>query len=134
MKSKYFVVFLFSLILATLFFYNNLSKPGLILGENDKASESFDDICKCENNFETPINIDWNGKVISIFNGGEDLGFELSDRGGEYDKAYILTGGKYKVGNGDLINIKGRITGITCAYAKTVFNGCVPEVEAIEIK
>jgi hypothetical protein len=89
--------------------------------------------CSCEKTFKTAYPVIWSGKVIASFAGGEDIGVEKYDRDSKYKKFYVDAQGKYNEALGSDIRVTGRLIGITCAYANTIFKECVGEVVADQI-
>ncbi|MFA4942822.1 MAG: hypothetical protein WC564_04260 [Patescibacteria group bacterium] len=73
-------------------------------------------------------------QVIATFVSGLDLGVRNLDLAGEYSQFYVDAGGKYQGDINGHIRIKGRLLGMTCAYANSVFGECVPEIEASVIE
>ena len=89
--------------------------------------------CSCEKTFKQAYPVVWSGKVIAIFAGGEDIGVERFSKEFKYNKFYVDAQGKYNESLGSEIRVAGRLIGITCAYANSVFKECVGEVVADEI-
>ena len=95
------------------------------------ASE-LDAFAPTETVFPEPQQIDWTGQVFGIFAGGEGLAVRLDGTGREF-QAYMKPGVLSSVPYGP-VRIKGNWTGISCAYANTVFSGkCTPMVEVDDI-
>jgi hypothetical protein len=89
--------------------------------------------CSCEKTFKQSYPVIWSGKVIASFAGGEDIGVERFSKDFKYNKFYVDAQGKYNEALGSDIRVTGRLIGITCAYANTVFKECVGEVVADQI-
>lgn len=89
--------------------------------------------CDCEKIFNQEYPVTWNGKVIASFAGGEDIGVERYTKYTKYNKFYVDGAGMFKGEPGTDVQVKGRLVGITCAYANTVFGECVGEVVADKI-
>lgn len=87
--------------------------------------------CDCEKDFSEEKNITVEGQVIASFVSGTDLGIRNLDKTSEYQQFYVDASGRYQ-GRGR-IRIEGRLIGVTCAYANSVFGECVPEIEAEKI-
>jgi len=106
--------------------------------ENASTSDSNQTIkeidCSCEKTFDKPYPVEWSGQIIATFVSGLDLGIKNSDQSGEYKQFYVDGNGMYKGDSNDLVRVKGRLIGITCAYANTIFHECVGEVEADSIE
>ncbi|MEI6378188.1 MAG: hypothetical protein WCO55_00875 [Candidatus Falkowbacteria bacterium] len=85
--------------------------------------------CSCERTFRQAYPIVWRGQVIASFVGGDDYGLKLWHKVGSYQAFYLLGQGKLKLQLGQQVVIKGRLMGMTCAYANTIFKSCVPEVQ-----
>ncbi len=85
--------------------------------------------------FAKPVDIVWQGEVISTMAGGSCLGLK-----GEFDKYSFATvclpegdsGELWKFGG--MVTITGKWLGITCAYKNTIFGECVPEVNIEKIE
>jgi hypothetical protein len=71
--------------------------------------------------------------VIATFAGGEDIGIERYSKEFKYDKFYVDAQGKYNESLGEDVRVYGRLIGITCAHANSVFKECVGEVVADKI-
>lgn len=89
--------------------------------------------CDCEKRFNKSYPIVWSGQVIATFISGEDIGVEKYDKEAKYNKFYVAAQGKYSGYPGRDVRVTGRLVGITCAYANTVFGECVAEVVADKI-
>ena len=89
--------------------------------------------CSCEKTFKQAYPVIWSGKVIASFVGGEDIGVEKYDNDSKYKKFYVDAQGKYNESIGSDVRVTGRLVGITCAYANSVFKECVGEVVADQI-
>lgn len=89
--------------------------------------------CDCEKTFNKEYPIVWSGKVIATFVGGEDIGVERYSQEFKYNKFYVIADGKYNDSLGSDIRVRGRLVGITCAHANSVFKQCVGEVIADSI-
>ncbi|MFZ2310301.1 MAG: hypothetical protein WAW11_02045 [Patescibacteria group bacterium] len=89
--------------------------------------------CSCEKTFKQSYPVIWSGKVIASFAGGEDIGVERFSKEFKYNKFYVDAQGKYNESLGSEIRVVGRLIGITCAYANSVFKECVGEVVADQI-
>ncbi len=86
--------------------------------------------CDCEKTFSGEEEVLVSGRVIAMFVSGTDLGIKNLDPKAEYQHFYVDAGGKYQGDIDGLVKIKGRLIGVTCAYANSVFHECVPEIEA----
>lgn len=104
---------------------NNISYQEL---NNDELID-----CSCEKTFKQVYPVVWSGKVIASFAGGEDIGVERFSKEFKYNKFYVDAQGKYNESLGPDIKVVGRLIGVTCAYANSVFKECVAEVVADEI-
>jgi hypothetical protein len=95
------------------------------------ASE-LDAVIPTETVFSTPQDIDWTGQVFGIFAGGEGLAVRQDGTDREF-QAYMKPGVLSSVPYGP-VRIKGAWTGISCAYANTVFSGhCTPTVDVTSV-
>lgn len=90
--------------------------------------------CDCEQEFTEALPVVWSGRVLATFSGGEDLAIENNDLQSEYRRFYVVGAGLPKAESGADVRVNGRLTGITCAYANSVFGECVGEVVADEMK
>ena len=88
--------------------------------------------CGCEKKFDQPIAVSFEGGVIASFVSGSDLGVQSMGLVEGHDRFYIVGDGAYDYSDwtGRRVSIKGKLTGITCAYANTVFGVCAAEIEA----
>lgn len=149
------LVIIFSL--ASKFYINELKQKSILLGiQNDKvalinsalAAESDyafatgtseeSDIrsyidCDCEKEFKKEYPIVWSGEVMATFVSGKDFGVERFDKNAKYNKFYVVGQSKYSGEPGANVQVRGRLVGITCVYANTVFGECVGEVVADEV-
>lgn len=100
--------------------------------KDDSMTRSFID-CDCEKRFKKEYPIVWSGMVISTFVSGEDFGVRRFDKNTEYKQFYVKGNHKYSGEPGVNVKVTGRLIGITCAYANTVFGECVGEVEADQV-
>lgn len=89
--------------------------------------------CDCEKTFKKEYPIIWSGKVMATFLSGEDFGVERFNKDTKYNKFYVVGQNKYTGETGANVKVKGRLVGITCAYANTVFGECVGEVVADQV-
>ena len=89
--------------------------------------------CDCAKKFVKDYPIVWSGKIIATFAGGEAMGIERYNKDFKYNKFYVHLPDKYLIGEEKDIKVTGKLTGITCAYANTVFGECVGEVTADKI-
>lgn len=90
--------------------------------------------CDCEKRFKKEYPIVWSGEVIATFVSGEDFGVERFDKNAEYKQFYVDGRNKYTGDSGANVKVTGRLIGITCAYANTVFGECVGEVVADDVE
>ncbi|MFH1661906.1 MAG: hypothetical protein ABIA02_02320 [Candidatus Falkowbacteria bacterium] len=88
--------------------------------------------CGCEKRFKTPYPIVWSGKVFATFVSGEDIGVKRYNQNTKYKQFYVI-GNNNKFDLGNNVRVQGKLIGITCAYANTIFGECVGEVEAEKI-
>lgn len=101
--------------------------------DNSRYNEETDyNDCSCEKTFDKPYPIEWSGTVIAMFMSGGAIGVERFDQSGEYKQFYVDTKGLYD--GSDNIQVKGKLVGITCAYANTIFGECVGDVVADSIE
>lgn len=84
--------------------------------------------CSCEESFEKPIKIEFEGEIISRPAGGEDLAVKNLDKNSKYQKLYVNANGNYHEEE-NKVKIKGEVIGVTCAYYNTIFHECAFEVE-----
>ena len=86
-----------------------------------------------ERKLEQTKPVSWSGQLSSVFVGGLDAALVLDKRFGFYDKVY-LRDANVSMTTGQHVQIDGEWLGWTCAYARTVFGQCVPEVQVRSIK
>ena len=89
--------------------------------------------CDCEKTFKKEYPIVWSGKVMASFMSGEDFGVKRYNKNFKYNKFYVVGQNKFTGELGTNVKVKGRLVGITCAYANTVFGECVGEVVADQV-
>lgn len=119
----------------------NNTQPPLINANNQETNvdyQSDDDFkwndCACEKTFQKEYPIVWSGEVTASFVSGEAVGVRKFDKNAKYKQFYVTLPEEYfnKVhGN---IRVTGRLIGITCAYANTIFGECVADVEADSVE
>jgi len=77
--------------------------------------------------FPEPQDIQWDGYIFGVLVGGQGVAVHRDD--GQLFQAYMLDGSQVPFTEGS-VHIEGRWTGISCAYAATLFNGgCTPTVD-----
>ena len=86
--------------------------------------------CDCETTFVNPIPVSFSGEVIATFMSGAGLGVVKNEKTSGLNQFFVYTLEEEIKDFGDAVKIDGRLIGITCAYANTVFGECVGEVEA----
>lgn len=86
--------------------------------------------CDCEKTFANPASVSWEGKVIAVFMSGAGLGVEKDDEKNGVNQFFVHVPEEDIQDFGDTVKVSGRLVGVTCAYANTVFGECVSEVEA----
>ena len=122
--EKFFVIPL--LILGAFIIYH--SSP---LDNNYKASIWTNN----EREFFRPVQVVWQGKIISTMSGGACVGLE-----GDFDNYTQAMACLPDMNSNELRNFEGMVTvtgkwtGITCAYKNTIFGECVPDVMLENIK
>lgn len=89
--------------------------------------------CDCEKEFKKEYPVVWSGEVIATFVSGEDFGVERFNKNAKYKRFYVVGQSKYSGDPGANVKVRGRLIGITCAYANTVFGECVGEVVADQV-
>ncbi|MEI7619960.1 MAG: hypothetical protein WCJ57_00105 [Candidatus Falkowbacteria bacterium] len=116
---------------------NSVNSPHLVSDKTVKQ-EMVDEKnfinCDCEKTFTGEKDITINSQVIAAFVSGTDLGVKNLDKNAEYRQFYVDAAGMYQGEIGGKIKISGKLIGITCAYANSVFGECVPEIEAGKIE
>jgi len=90
--------------------------------------------CDCEKRFNKEYPVVWSGRIIATFVSGEDFGVQRLDENVEYRQFYVSAQNKYTGKPGADVRVSGRLIGITCAYANTVFGECVGEVVADDVE
>jgi len=119
----------------------NRAVPAEVAGEKiiqmGKATEAiqvpFAVACDCEKNFDEPIDVVIEGEVLANFVGGLDFGLKSNESKEGKNKFYIIDDGQHSVEINSSVRVEGKATGITCAYANTVFGECSLEVEATNV-
>ncbi|MDP2944154.1 MAG: hypothetical protein Q8N57_01100 [bacterium] len=102
-----------------------------VVEKNPEAREYIS--CDCEKQFNKAYPVVWSGRVMATFSSGEDIGVERYDKTAKYKQFYVDAQGKYSDAPGGDVRVAGRLVGITCAYANTIFGECVGEVVADKI-
>jgi hypothetical protein len=78
--------------------------------------------------FAEPEFVSWTAVIEGVLAGGEGLALKRTDTGDRF-QAYFAANATRSVPEGP-VELTGLLTGISCAYAETVFGGqCVPSVE-----
>lgn len=90
--------------------------------------------CGCEKTFENPKKIKIKGEVMMTMVGGFDFGVRSNRKYEGYNQFYIVGDRSYEYLVGQTVKIEGLFTGITCAYANTVYKECVPEIELSSLR
>jgi len=103
-------------------FEDELAKRTEFVGKDDK-----------EVSFNKPIEVDWEGRIIANLMGGIDYGLKRVPEDKDFPFFYAYTGNDSNAGLEGKVRVKGKWTGITCAYQNTVFGRCVPDVKVEEI-
>jgi hypothetical protein len=92
-------------------------------------------VTPAETTFPQPRDVEWNGVVVGILAGGGGIAVRTVATG-EMFQAYFKEGQTSSVSEHQPVLIRGRWTGISCAYRETVFKGqCTPtvDIDALEI-
>ena len=89
--------------------------------------------CDCEKMFNKEYPVSWTGKVIANFASGEDFAVERYSKYTKYDKFYVDANGMFKGEPGTDVQVIGKLVGVTCAYANSIFGECVGEVVAEKV-
>lgn len=84
--------------------------------------------------FNKPIDIVWQGKIISTMVSGSDYGIKKIPEDKNFPFFYAYTGNELNDRLEGNVKVDGKWKGITCAYENTIFNRCVPDVEVINIE
>lgn len=92
--------------------------------------------CSCQKTFDHPKDIVWEGIVIANMMSGSVYGIKKIPE--DSNEPYFYASQPENVsrdrqGLRGKVRITGKWTGITCAYANTIFHRCVPRVEIEEI-
>lgn len=91
--------------------------------------------CNCEEVFELPMNIVFDGIVSGVFVGGRDLSVDVQGLlADDFKSAYIITKEIYRGELDEVVRVNGRGVGITCAYARTLGGECSLEVIADKVE
>ncbi len=90
--------------------------------------------CSCEEVFDQTKAIKIKGEAVSFLAGGE--GMAIQDSAGQGFYAVVPEGFSWDSWEkGSQVLVRGKLTGVTCAYGDTVFGGeCSQEVEADSIE
>jgi len=110
-----------------------------VFEENNQSTTPDDDgfDCECEEEFEEPIDVIWSGRIFANLVGGIDYGIEKLPKDEEYPVFYAgqpLDVDESRQWLSGRVEVRGKWTGITCAYRNTIFGRCVPYVEIENIK
>ena len=90
------------------------------------------DIAPMETVFPVAQDIDWQGRIFAVLSGGRGVAVQRTD-GGQLFQAYFSDDNRASVSYG-AVRVRGRLTGISCAYAQTIFSGrCTPSVDIVEM-
>ncbi len=108
------------------------NREAVVNGEPTSQKIDFID-CSCEREFNEMYPIVWSGRVIASFVSGEDIGVQKYNENDKYNKFYVIGGGMFSGETGIDVKVTGRLVGVTCAYANTIFGECVGLVEADQI-
>ncbi len=106
-----------------------ISRTAMTEIERETATPGFIS-CDCEKTFANPSLVTWEGKVIATFMSGAGLGVQKDDEKSGLNQFFVNVPEEYIQDFGDIVKVTGRLVGVTCAYANTVFGECVGEVEA----
>ena len=90
--------------------------------------------CDCEKSFASETPVSWEGRIIAMFMSGAGLGVDKYDEKSGYNQFFVHVPEEYIQDFGDTVKVTGRLVGVTCAYANSVFGECVGEVEADSIE
>ncbi len=78
--------------------------------------------------FPSPRPIEVQGYIIGILAGGEGIAIRRNDNN-QFMQAYFPEGQISSISDGPVL-IRGQLTGISCAYALTLFGGlCTPTID-----
>ncbi len=90
--------------------------------------------CDCEKTFTSEIPVSWEGRIIASFMSGAGLGVDKYDEKSGYNQFFVHVPEESIQDFGPIVKVTGRLIGITCAYANTIFGECVGEVEADKVE
>ncbi len=112
--------------------YNLASKEAPSSEEEAKKAELVGKYSE-EVTFDKPVDVVWEGEIITSFVSGTDYGIKKIPKDKDFPYFYAYTGDEVATWLEGNVEVKGKWTGITCAYQNTVFGRCVPDVEVEEI-
>lgn len=102
----------------------------------EKKSGSMEIDCSCEKQFANPKRVTLEGQVMATFVSGENFGLRTDTKIDGHQQFYVIPPAEsdFTGWNGAWVKVTGSITGITCAYANTVYGECTTEIVADEVK
>jgi hypothetical protein len=136
-RSLPLIIIIFLLVLAAMFFVNaehyrarsqELRQARSVVAGTKVSEDGSTTLAQ-------PVAIRLKGQVLTTFVGGRDLAVQSATSLVGYQKFHIsgYSDLDYSAWQGSEVSIKGVMIGTTCAYAKTVFGDCVPEIMASSI-
>jgi hypothetical protein len=116
-----------AVIAGTVYFGRTIREP-LTASVLDGVVPSFTPLIAIETAYPEPVSVVWDGVIEGVLAGGQGLAVRGDSVRGMF-QAHFASGTVTSVTEGP-VRITGRLTGISCAYAQTVFSGqCTPSIE-----
>ncbi len=116
-----------AVIAGTVYFGRTIREP-LTATVLEGAIPSFTPLVAIETVYPEPVSVVWEGVIEGVLAGGQGLAVRGDAVRGMF-QAYFKSGTVSSITEGP-VRIAGRLTGISCAYANTVFGGqCTPSVD-----
>jgi sorbitol-specific phosphotransferase system component IIC len=119
-------------IAGTVYFGRTIREP-LTASVLDGVVPSHTPLVALETVYPEPESVVWEGVIEGVLAGGQGLAVRGDAVLGMF-QAYFASGVTSSITEGP-VRIAGRLTGISCAYAQTVFGGqCTPSVDIESIE
>ncbi|MEI6379068.1 MAG: hypothetical protein WCO55_05390 [Candidatus Falkowbacteria bacterium] len=102
--------------------------------EKEWLSKDID--CSCEKQLIKPKKVTLEGEVMATFVSGEHFGLRTDKKIDGHQQFYVIPpeGSDFTGWNSAWVKVAGTITGLTCAYANTVYGECAAEIVADAVK
>lgn len=126
-RSAGIVLAVVAVVAGTIYFGRAIRGP-LTASQYDVAIPSRTPNVARETQYPQPLAIEWAGVIDGMLAGGQGYVVRRTDTGERF-QAYLPIGETSSISEGP-VRVIGRVTGISCAYADTVFNGqCTQSVD-----